>query len=110
MQKFFFLPIEGEKDWYIIASEPPSAINTPGLARKGDDVILSEKPDKWRFQRIPINMENGDVYELAFRLDFTFRRTDLFQRIHHEEAIGVLELLGKHKDNDKVGLRSWQSR
>ena len=62
----------GEDDWYIITPEPASE-NPPGLARKGESgVILSEKPDKWRLQYVPINLAGGEVYELAFIFGFHF--------------------------------------
>ena len=68
----------GEGRFIIIPS--PQVLIPPGLARKGDSVILSGKPDEWRLQYIPINLAGGGVYELAFLLDSTFRRTDLFRK------------------------------
>ena len=78
--QWFALPA-GKEDWYIITPEPASEC-PPGLARKEDSdiVILSEKPDEWRLQYVPINLAGGQVYELAFLLNFTFRRTDLFRK------------------------------
>ena len=73
--QWFALPVEGKRDWYIITPEPAS-MTPPGLARKEDDrdiVILSEQPDEWRLQYIPINLAGGEVYELALLSNFTFR-------------------------------------
>jgi len=80
-QKWFALPVDGKRDWYIITPEP-AAISPPGLARTGDNVILSETPDEWRLQYVPIDIANGDVYE-----------------IHSRELIGVESLLGEKENN-----------
>ena len=79
----FALPVEGKKDWYIITPWPePAGIDSPSLPRKspGESVILAEKPDEWNIQYIPVDIGNGDVYELASRLDITFRKSELFQK------------------------------
>ena len=69
---------KGEERFIITPS--PQVLIPPGLARKGDSVILSGKPDEWRLQYVPINLAGGDVYKSAFLLDVTFRRTDLFRK------------------------------
>ena len=64
----------------FIITPSPQVLIPPGLARKGDSVIFSGKPDEWRLQYIPIDLAGGNVYELAFLLDSTFHRTDLFRK------------------------------
>ena len=87
--QWYAIPVKGKKDWYIISPEP-MAITPPGLARKapGESVILAGEPDEWRLEFLPIHLNkenvdeigNGDHYKLAFHLDITLRRTDLFQK------------------------------
>ena len=87
--QWYAIPVKGKKDCYIISPEP-MAITPPGLARKapGESVILAGEPDEWRLEFLPIHLNkenvdeigNGDHYKLAFHLDITLRRTDLFQK------------------------------
>ena len=79
MPQWYALPVDGSKDLYII-TPAPADLNPPGLARRGNSVILAAEPDEWRLQYIPIKLAGGEVYELAFLLDFTFHRTDLFRK------------------------------
>ena len=74
-------PIEGKKDWYRIVPDP-EGILPRNLAPKddSDSVIIARPHYEWRLQYIPINLAGGDVYELVFLLDPTFRRTDLFRK------------------------------
>ena len=112
MPQWFALPLVGKEGWYAITPRPMSR-DPPGLARKDPDdsnVILSEEPDEWRLQYIPIELAGGEVYELAFLLAFSFSaELTCFERIHAKELIGAELLLGKEKINNEVGLRSWQS-
>ena len=72
--------LKRKKDLYIIAPDPPLSRlpEIPGLAKKDENIILCQRPDICYLRYIPIDIAGGNVYELAFFLDFTFRSTDLF--------------------------------
>ena len=67
-------PIEGKENWYRIAPDPEGIIPR-NLAPKedSDSVIIASPHYEWRLQYIPIDLAGGDVYELVFLLDPTFR-------------------------------------
>ena len=71
--QWYAIPVEGKKDWYKIIQDLGS-ICPPGLARLegSDKVILSEQPDEWRLEYVPINVSNGDVFKSVPLSNFTF--------------------------------------
>lgn len=81
--QWYAVPVDEKEETYIITPDP-AAISL-SLTRKGtpagnNTVILAQDYYKWRLDYLPINLAGGNVYRLAFLLDFTFRRTDLFRK------------------------------